>query len=559
MQESGCIKPVSVREMRIESLPFSSIPAQSKLFLDYLADPVSLNRYYPSAVEKPADVANRASEVLANYRTDRQQLCDALVSINARFAPSEKTLANIELLRDPETVAVLTGQQTGLFTGPLYSIYKALSAIRMAECLNERGIRAVPVFWMATEDHDLEEVSEAFAIGSDGKLIEVKLDADVADAGKPVGSISFGSTINDAVRLFIDSLPSTEFTEDLRIDLSDQWKPGSGFGTAFGTMLNQLLGKFGLIVADPMDAKIKRLASPIYAQAIESGLSVVNALVDRSSDLASAGYEPQVLVEKDYFPLFYHTGEGRRTALRRTSDGFLQIKGEKEKFSIEELATIARTDPSRLSPGVMLRPVVQDYLFPTICYFGGGAEIAYFAQNSEVYRVLDRPVTPILHRQSFTIVEARHTRTLEKYGLDLSDFFAGEAEVLPLLVDKFVDPKTAAAFDESEKRIVAELDRLDQALSQIDVTLAANLATRRRKIAYHLGSLRKKYQLRRAEKDETIGRRVKAAFAALLPNGNLQERTLNVVSFLDRFGPGFIDTVYEAIDLDDNGHRVIYL
>ena len=207
----------------------------------------------------------------------------------------------------------------------------------------------------------------------------------------------------------------------------------------------------------------------------------------------------------------------------------------------------------------MLRPVVQDYLFPTVCYFGGGAEIAYFAQNSEVYRIMDRPVTPILHRQSFTIIEAKHARTLEKYELEFTDLFAGEAEVLPKIVDKFIDPNTAKLFAEAEKKINTELNRLDQSLSQIDVTLAANLATRRRKIVYHIAALQKKYQFRRVEMDEIIDRRVRSAFTSLLPHGNLQERTLNVTSFLDRFGPKFIDMVYDSIDLDDKGHRVVYL
>ena len=212
----------------------------------------------------------------------------------------------------------------------------------------------------------------------------------------------------------------------------------------------------------------------------------------------------------------------------------------------------------RIDGNYMLRPVVQDYLFPTVCYFGGGAEIAYFAQNSEVYRILKRPVTPILHRQSFTIVEAKHARTLEKYEVEFADLFAGEADILRKIVDKFIDPTTANLFAEAEEKINTEMNRLDQALSQMDATLAANLATRRRKIIYHIGALRKKYHFRRAEMDETIGRRVRSAFTALLPNGHLQERTLNVTSFLDRFGPNFIDMVYDSIDLDDKGHRVIY-
>lgn len=559
MQEIGCTKPVSVREMRIESLPFSSIPNQNKLFLDYLNDPLSLRHFYPSAVAKPSDIEGRVGEVLANYRTDREKLCDALVRINSGFNASSETRANIDVLRERDCVAVLTGQQTGLFTGPLYSIYKALSAIRMAECLREKDVKAVPVFWMATEDHDFDEVSNAFAIGSNDDLIEVKVDANSSDQGKPVGMFRFSESILDDVDAFFDALPTTEFTSELRSSIKNEWNAGNGFGHAFGSMLTLLLGKFGLIVVDPLDDEIKKLATPIYSKAIEQSDDIVKALTARNVELAAAGYSAQVLVEDDYFPLFYHTDDGQRAAIRRGSDGSLQVKGERIKFSVEELVSISDKEPARFSPGVMLRPIVQDYLFPTLCYFGGGAEIAYFAQNSEVYRVLERPATPIFHRQSFTVVEAKHIRTLDAYDLSFADLFAGEEKLLPELVDKFVDPKTAALFAEVGGKIDAELERVSAALSEFDVTLAANLTTRKRKIDYHVATLKKKFQRRRAEKDEILGRRMKAAFIALLPKGSLQERTINVVSFMDRFGERFVDAVYDAIDLEDKGHRLIYL
>ena len=558
MRESGCTQRVSVRKMRTESLPFSSVPSQSRLFLDYLADPLSLKRFYPSAVASHTDVANRAGEVLAGYETDRGRLCDALERMNSGFGAGPEILANIELLRKPDTVAVLTGQQTGLFTGPLYSIYKAVSAIRMSECLRGRGIDAVPVFWMATEDHDLEEVSNAFAIGNAGELAEARIESRPEDSEHPVGAVLLNDSVTRAAADVISAMPRTEFTDELRAQIERSWRPGLGIGHAFGRLMTTLLGKYGLIVVDPMDGEMKRLASPIYLKALERSSEIVSSLVARGGELADAGYHAQVLVEEDYFPFFRHDDSGHRVALRR-ADGGVREKGGKDKFTAGDLAGLARSNPERLSPGVMLRPVVQDHLFPTVCYFGGGAEIAYFAQNSEVYRVLERPVTPILHRQSFTFVEPKHARTMEKYGLTLADLFRGEEAVLSEVIDKFIDPATARLFADVEERINTELNRLDQALSQMDITLAASLATRRRKIIYHIGAMRRKYHFRKAETDEIINRRVKAAITSLLPNGGPQERTLNVISFLDRYGPNFIDMVFDAVDLDDKGHRVVYL
>lgn len=559
MNDSGCTKPVSVRGLRNESLPFSSIPAQSKLFIQYQDVPLSLKRFYPSAVGSPADLAGRVGEVLTNHKTDRNVLCDALAAINARFDPSPETLANIEALRENDTVAVLTGQQAGLFTGPLYSIYKALSAIKMAECLRSRGIKAVPVFWMATEDHDIAEVSNSFTIDNSERLVESRFLSPPSEEGLPVGRIGFDSSIAAVVEELFASLPETGFTDDLRRSVSAGYREGKDFGHAFGTFLSHLLGKFGLVIVDPLDSVVKKLAAPVYAEAIGSSGEIVKALVERSRELAESGYHAQVLVEDDYFPLFWHTDDGKRTALRRKRDGTVQIKGEKTSFDIARLIELAAESPERFSPGVMLRPVVQDYLFPTLCYFGGGAEIAYFAQNSEVYRIIERPVTPILHRQSFTVVEAKHSRTMEKYGLSLRDLFAGPEAILPRIIDEFLDKETAGLFADVEEKIDIELNRLDQALSEIDVTLAANLATRRRKILYHVAALRKKYHLRRAETDATINRRLNSLFTTLLPHGGLQERTLNATSFLDRFGDGFIDWIYDSIDLDDKGHRIVYL
>lgn len=546
-------------KLRVESLPFSDIPGQSKLFLEYQSDPVSLQRFYPTAVESHTQLASRIPNVLSNYQTDRKQLCDALESMNRSFSASRSTFDSIDLLRREDTVAVLTGQQAGLFGGPLYTIYKALSAVKMASCLRNRGINAVPVFWAATEDHDFEEVSNAFAIGEDGDLIETKYDPEKNIEAVPVGSISIENSIVNSVRRLFDSLPATEFTAGILSETKKAWRPGNRFGTAFCEFIASVLGEYGLVVADPLDGELKRLAAPIYSAAVERSEQIVSALTARSQLLDEEGYHAQVLVTDDYFPLFWHDDEGRRKSLKKREEGIYRVSGEKTEFSVEELVSMAADEPEKLSPGVMLRPVVQDYLFPTICYFGGGAEIAYFAQNSEVYRILDRPFTPILHRQSFTVVEPRHRRTMEKFGLGLTNFFDGAEKIVSEIVEKYIDPGTSKLFPETEEKINIELNRLDQAVSQLDVTLAENLAKRRRKILYHIGALRKKFVLARLQKDEVVNRQIRTAFTSLVPRGSLQERTLSLAAFTNKYGKDFIHWIYDSVDLDDCGHRIIYL
>jgi len=559
MQETGCPPATSKSNLRFETVDFADIPAQSKLFLKYQSDPLSLRKYYPSAVVSHFEVAARASKVLSEYKTDRQRLCEVLEDQNRGFGAGSKTFDKISLLKRDDTVAVLTGQQAGLFTGPLYTIYKALSAIKMADCLTERGQNAVAVFWAATEDHDFEEISQSVLLDSSGEPVTAKLAEDKTKIGNSVGVISVPDSFATELTLLLNALPDSDFKDDVEERLKEAWTPGAQIGKAFCLHVQRLLESYGLIVVDPMDPRLKELAAPIYSEAVRRSHATVDALVARSSELKADGFDPQVLVTPDYFPLFYHTDDGVRRSVRQKHDGSYKVTDTKIEFSIEELSRIALNEPNRLSPGVMLRPVVQDYLFPTICYFGGGAEISYFAQNSEVYRILERPVTTILHRQSYTVVEAKHARTLEKYELEFTDLFAGFESVLPGIVERFVNPSTSRLFADAEEDINLELNRLDQEISKIDPTLAANLAKRRPKILHHITAVRDKFHRVQIERDEVVNRQLRTLFASLLPGGQLQERTLNVESFAARYGLYFIDWIYDSVDLEERGHRLVYL
>jgi bacillithiol biosynthesis cysteine-adding enzyme BshC len=557
-QDVACPAASAKAILRTESVPFADIPGQSKLFLDYQRDPLALKNFYPSVVASHTEIADRIPEVLVNYSTDRAELCDALEEINRSNNAGEKTFANIALLREPDCVAVLTGQQAGLFTGPLYTIYKALSTVKEAECLRARGHKAVPIFWIATEDHDFAEVDEAVVLDSSGELIKVRSGADHTE-GSPVGNAKLNTEIIGAIDSLFASVRHTEFTAETRAMVESAFVSGETFGSAFGNLLAALTSRFGLIIADPMQPTLKRLAAPIYVAAIGRSKQMVDAVLRRTKQISAAGYEPQVAVTEDYFPLFWHSDDGQRLALRSDGKGTVRAKGVDRVFSLEELASLAATSPERFSPNVMLRAAVQDFIFPTVCYFGGGAEIAYFAQNSEVYRCLDRPVTPILHRQSFSVIEAKHQRTMQSYELSFADLFQGLESLLPQIVDQFLDRKTAQTFADVEESINTELNRLDRELSAIDAGLAANLATRRRKILYHISALHKKFRAVEIRKDETVNRRINSMFNSLLPQNGLQERSLNLTYFINSYGPNFIDWVYDAIDLDDRGHRLIYL
>ena len=498
-----------------KDLPFSEIPAQSRIFIEYQKNPLDLSKYYPLTVSSHTQISQRIPEVLANYKTDRNALCDTLYAMNKDCGASEKTLENINLLREADCVAVVSGQQAGLFTGPLYTIYKALSAVKLTECLRGRGFKVVPVFWIATEDHDFAEVSKAHVINKKGDLVELKNEPQRCYENLPVGYVALDETIKQTIDELFSALPHTEFTDELRTMIESSWKTGIDYGEAFARLLTGILHNYGLILLCPLSEKLKELAAPVYVEAIKKSEEIVTALRERSSELEKSGYHAQVLVTEDYFPLFWQAQNKTRHALKKTAQGTYKVKDVEREFTLAELAELAEKDPQRFSPSVVLRSIVQDYLLPTVTYFGGAAEIAYFAQSAEVYKILKRPVTPIFHRASFTLIESKHAKTLDKYDLELKDLFGGIESLLPHIVEKYLNQETGKLFAEVEEKINIQLNHLDQSLTTVEPTLADNLARRRRKIIYHISSLRNKFYHAEMRKNETAQRQVEAAFTSL--------------------------------------------
>ncbi len=557
--ESACYSTPEESGLRVETLPFEAIPHQTRLFLNYLRDPLALRKFYPSAIRFHHELPARAAEVLAAQKTDRKVLCDALRDMNAAWGAGSETLSNIELLRESDCLAVVSGQQAGLFTGPLYTIYKALSAVKLAGCLKQRGTKAVPVFWMATEDHDFPEVAKAEFIARDCRLASASVTSELHREGQPVGRVALDSSVTSVVDQLLQLLPASEFTSDLEALLRDAWKPGRGYGEAFGCMMTSLLGEHGLIFLDPLNPTLKKLAAPLYSTAAIRAQELADALQTRSRELEAAGYHAQVMVTESSFPLFIHDAHGVRRALVRTQDGKYKAKDIDEAYTADELAQLALSTPERFSPNVTLRAVVQDYLLPTVAYLGGAAEIAYFAQTAEVYRILERPTTPILPRSSLTLVERHTGRILERYGLSLKDLFSGPETVLSRVVEEHLGADTAKTFTETEENVNQELDRLREKLRSIDPTLADALETGRRKINYQLEGLRTRFHRAQMGRDETLQRQLERAFDQLYPNKELQERHINITSLLARHGRYVIQWIYNVINLGSNEHQIVYL
>jgi len=422
MNDPECKNLEAAADRLADALRFTNIPRTSRLYNDFLYDYENVARFYTSCGRSVSPLAEHARKVGAQ-EFDRERVPEALERINRRAGSSDLTFEHIEMLRRPGSVAIVTGQQAGLFTGPLYTVHKALTVIKLAACLREQGVEAVPVFWVASEDHDYDEVNHVRLVDQEGKLKEIRYEPSERPPDVSVGRVLLSDNISEAIDEFIAQLPPSEFMPDIERDLREAYAPGEGFADAFAKLMARIFRDYGVVLIDPLDEGLKQVAAPLYARAIEKSSEIARALVEQSRELEEAGYHAQVKVSEDMVPLFI-LDQGRRVALVE-HEGRFWVKGSNRSFDRQELADLARRCPNCFSPNVTLRPVVQDYLLPVASYIGGPAEIAYFAQLRAVYRTLERQEPCVLPRASFTIIEGRHQKTLQKYNLSLEDFFEG--------------------------------------------------------------------------------------------------------------------------------------
>jgi len=405
--------------VKAHCLPFSQIPHTTRLFTDFLAYSTQVQAFYPRPPFFAEWLRDEAGKI--SYDSSRRQrVTDVLERQNRAWNASAKTLSNLERLRRGAS-AIVTGQQVGLFGGPAFSIYKALTAVKLAEEATAAGVDAVPVFWLATYDHDLAEVNHVSLPGPDG-VLETITTSSHGIPGAPVSAVHLGDEVQSAVDRASALLGETEATNLLR----ETYRPGETLGTAFARLFSRLFADWGVIVLDASDGELHHIAQPIYRAAIERSDELAAALLARGEALDAAGYYQQVKVTASSVLLFA-LQNGSRTAIhRRAEDGGFAVGDDaSERISEADLLERIRSAPQQFSPNVLLRPVVEDYLLPTLAYTGGAAEAAYFAQGGAVYELLLGRVTPMVPRFSATIVEVKTQRLLEKHGVSVTDVFGG--------------------------------------------------------------------------------------------------------------------------------------
>ena len=340
-------------------------------------------------------------------------------------------------LAQPGTVAVMTGQQVGLFSGPAYTIYKALHAVRLAEWLTESGISAVPVFWLATEDHDFAEVNHIWVFNGRSPAHQARDATRDQRAAGGRGRTHRSSGQRNCAR----PCAVCHSADEVAALVEEAYRPGQTMGAAFGALLRKMLARFGILYVDPMLPEFRQLAAPTLRAAVEAAPELTARVLERNRELAAAGYHAQVHVEEQT-SFFFLLENGKRLTLRRNGREFTT---NGRRFSTEELAARA----ADLSPNALLRPVVQDAMLPTVAYIGGPAEMAYLAQSEAIYGTILGRMPVAVPRAGFTILDQRSAKQIERYGLSLPDFFQGEEALRDRIARELTPPTLSGAIKDA--------------------------------------------------------------------------------------------------------------
>ncbi len=495
------------------------------------------------------DAVTRAQQ----HPRDRAALATLLSAQQERRNAPPAARAAAAQLADPASVAVVTGQQAGVFGGPLFTLLKALTALQLARRTQQKqNVPAVAVFWVDAEDHDWQEVRSCTVLDAEFQPRTVTL-PDVEGAGeRPIAALTLDNRVEQTIQELASALPPTEFTASTIEAIKAAWRPGVAMGRAFATWIESLLGPYGLVVYESADPAAKSLVADVFARELSTPGRTASLAAKAGDVLASRGHTPQVVPQPDSVSLF--SLEGGRRAIRRQGSDY--VIGE-ETFSAEALSREAATKPAAFSPNVLLRPIVQDTIFPTIAYVAGPSELAYLGQLRGVYEQFGVPMPLMFPRATVTLLDSGAARFLAKYGLPIEDLQPQDESALNRLLQSQLPATVEQSLREAAAQIQESMNRVAQALPSLDPTLVGAARTTAGKMEHDLRSLQNKIIQAAKRRDETLRRQFTRAQAQAFPQGHSQERTLGVVYFLAKYGPGLVDRLLEELPMDLGHHWLV--
>jgi len=525
----------------------------SPLFLDYLAGRDRAARFLRAEGFELAAIAAAAERAITLERPSAA-VAEALAR-QQEARGSRKAAERARALATPGAAAVVTGQQAGLFGGPLFVLWKALATVAVARRLEaERGKPVVPVFWVASDDHDFAEVRATTFVDASGALRTLRYAPREEPLGRPAWDIVLDDTVSGLVDELARALPPALGRDEAVELLGTCYCPGETLSSAFARLVSRLLPE--LVVLDPSDERLKRLAVPVLARELGEGSPSSRLALEAGRALLAAGYHQQVPVRPGFLNLFAIV-EGQRRALA-IADGRVEVRGTRERWAVAEALARLESEPRGWSPGALLRPLVQDALLPTAAYVAGPAEIAYHAQIAPSYAHFGIPRPVLLPRPSLTLVEPPQARALEAERLTLGDL-AGDPERLVSRWAREDYPDVEAAFARTREAIERELGAVEAVLGAHDPTLRSATAVARGRALHPVEGLHEKALRALKKRDQGRGERLRRTRDVLLPGGSLQERGLGLIGVVGRHGRAIVPALEVLLLPFARGHQVVFL
>jgi bacillithiol synthase len=516
----------------------------SPLLDDFVSGDAALAAYYFGHFGDAAAYARKAREVGRRFdRARREAIAPALQPVSSAAA------AKLSRVIEADGYVVTTGQQAGLFGGPLYTLYKALTAVRLAAALEPRlGRPVLPVFWIASEDHDWAEVDHTVVCSGDDRLVRLGIEraADAPEASMARQPLEAG--VRRAVAQLEALLPQGPGRERLTHALNAAYRPGAMMGEAFRTLLADLLADLPVCTLSAADPVLKRLSVPLLRAELERSEAHDDALRAQTDRLQRAGYAAPVAVEPAATQLHYEGAAGRERLLRARG-GFL-LRRTKRRFTPAQLTAELEAAPWRISPGALLRPVVESALLPTLAYVGGPAEIGYFAQIGCLFRCHGLAPPIVYPRRSFLLVEARIERLLRKLGIGAPDITADAETLARRHLDATLPDDAGAALGKLRLATAEGWSRVRAAANAIDPTLEVPLRRTERASLEQIDEAERRLRRHHRRRHEREARQLERVCAQLRPTGEPQERVLNALPFIAAHGYGMSDRIMGAIDID---------
>ena len=537
---------------------FSDIPGHENIFLDYLYEYDNVSRFFKTNFRNKEEFLNTFKLVSDSNKTDRHNLVNLIKAQYQNLSPSERTNQNLELLKSKKTLTVVTGQQLGLLGGPLYTIYKIITAIKLSNYLSERydDFTFVPLFWLEGDDHDFNEIRSINLINDKNDIQTFKYGQEVSE-DEDRGSVGF-INVDDGINQFFDeinqNIRNTEFSAGIFDQLRSFYSLGKPLKQAFKELIFWLFDKYGLIIFDPQDKGIKEMMKPIFKEELTNFRKHTETMVSVSAELEDL-YHAQVKVRP--VNLFYSTDGGR--FLLDPVDNEFRLHKRRKRFSYDELMNLIDTEPENFSPNVLLRPVCQDYVLPTAFYIGGPSEIAYFAQVMPLYNFFNVQSPIIYPRSSVTIFEKNISSILQKYKLTVNQIFWDPETLKESVLASLSDITIDDIFNEATEKIDVALDQLKEKLFNFDKTISDASTKYRQKILSYIEELKGKAIDSQKRKHETTLRQIDKLSSTLFPNQTLQERGINFVYFANKYGIDILDKIFEEITIDKFEHQIIEL